>query len=112
MNDLFIKFIKKKKKKKKKIEEKINKNSWLKSLIDNQLINENLLFGVDFEENNSPKKSKKINKRKIPYKCNNKKKKAIIGKYFWKKIREIIKYLNWNSSRSNRQDRGDKKDFW
>ena len=52
---------------KEKIEKKLDKNKWLKSLIDDQIKNESLLFRSDFEENISPKKNKRNKRRKIPY---------------------------------------------
>ena len=56
----------------------------------NQLINENLLFGVDFEENNSPKKSKKINKRKIPYEnVTIRKRKELLASTSEKRLKEL-----------------------
>ena len=52
---------------KEKIEKKLDKDKWLKSLIDNQIKNESLLFGLDFEENISPKKNRRNKRRNIPY---------------------------------------------
>ena len=52
---------------KEKIEKKLDKNKWLKSLIDDQIKIESLLLGLDCEENISPKKNRRNKRKKIPY---------------------------------------------
>ena len=59
---------------KEKIEKNLDKNKWLKSLIDNQIKNESLLFGLEFEENMLPKKNRRSKRKKIPYENTTKRK--------------------------------------
>ena len=59
---------------KEKIEKNLDKNKWLKSLIDNQIKNESLLFGLEFEENMLPKKNRRNKRKKIPYENTTKRK--------------------------------------
>ena len=64
-----------------KNEKKLDKNKWLKSLIEDQIKNESLLFGIDFEKNISPKKNRRNKRRKIRYEniTTRKRKQVMIG---------------------------------
>ena len=75
---------------KKKLEKKLDKNKWLKSLMDNQTKKESLLFGLDFEENISPKKNRRNKRRNIPYEnITTQKRKQVIPIPSEKRLKEL-----------------------